>query len=341
MKHNHWLTLLALGIVVCGAVPEQTAEVRVARANVRGKPSVIGEVITQLKRGDKVTVLEEIRARKPAPGEPAQWDKIKMPDNTPLWVFADFIDPTNKTVKVRRLNVRGGAGQNYSVVGRLEKGTAVKPIRVVEDWMEVETPTNAYAFIDAALITKPEAPVQPAEEAKAAEEPKPVPPPVVAPAPTRQTNAPTETVKAEPEATPTTENVPAPAPTETQPPAQVKAASTPSLTNEPPVTVATPAQPVPAPAPPPVVPKVQVPRPKRIVVREGRVRRTTSIQAPTSFELFSRATRMAIDYLHSPSTNLVVKAFKGKDVIVRGEEFLDPRWPETPVLELQSIRVAP
>ena len=35
-----------------------------------------------------------------------------------------------------RLNLRAGPGENYSVLGRLEKGAAVKSIRTIEEWME-------------------------------------------------------------------------------------------------------------------------------------------------------------------------------------------------------------
>jgi uncharacterized protein YgiM (DUF1202 family) len=343
MKHHHWLALLAASAASWTAVSalaaEEPAVVQAERVNVRGRPSMLGEVITQLKHGEAVTVLEEIPVDKPKTGEPAAWARIKMPENTPLWVNAGFIDPTNKTVKVKRLNVRAGAGENYSAVGRLEKGDTVKEIRVVDDWMEIETPTNTFAYVAADLIARKESPAAPAEPAKTAEAPKPA-----APAPA------TESVKNEPPpATPAATkpaSVPAPAPA----PAKV----------EPAPIVAAPA-PVPAPVertvpatsdqlltgrlrstpPPPVEPKVEGPPPKRTVVREGYVRHTGSIQAPTDFELRSATGGHVLDYLHSSSTNLVVKKFKGKKVLVSGEEFVDERWPNRPVLEIDTIQVAP
>ena len=79
-------------------------------------------MLGHLQNGDTVTVLEEITLAISPSGEPAKWYRIAMPPNIPVWVRADFIDPATKAVKARRVNLRGGPGENYSVVGRLEKG---------------------------------------------------------------------------------------------------------------------------------------------------------------------------------------------------------------------------
>ena len=73
-----------------------------------------------------------------------------------------FIDATNKTVLPNRLNLRAGPGENFSVVGMLYKGDSVKEIITQGDWMEVEPPASAYAFI-AAQYLKLETPAAPAE----------------------------------------------------------------------------------------------------------------------------------------------------------------------------------
>src|SRR5689334_12979685 len=66
--------------------PPATAKVKQEAVNVRGQASFIGEVITHLKKGETVTVLEEIALKKPKKDEPAKWAKILMPTNTPVWV---------------------------------------------------------------------------------------------------------------------------------------------------------------------------------------------------------------------------------------------------------------
>ena len=70
--------------------------------------------------------------------------------------------------------------------------------------------------------------------------------------------------------------------------------------------------------------------------------------APTFFELESPDTKKIINYLYWPKQNTGdikdtrdIKQFKGFRVIVTGEESLDERWPNIPVLTLENIQLAP
>ena len=45
--------------------------------------------------------------------------------------------------------------------------------------------------------------------------------------------------------------------------------------------------------------------------------------------------------LHSPTTNVAMKPFQFQRVIVTGEEILDERWPNTPVINIDSIEAVP
>jgi hypothetical protein len=81
------------------------------------------------------------------------------------------------------------------------------------------------------------------------------------------------------------------------------------------------------------------PPPPRIVTHEGNVRRSVSIVAPTYFELFDPATGTAINYLFSNTTNLNLVRYNGRHISVTGEEGLDARWQQTPVLTIQKIYV--
>src|SRR5207245_2045792 len=123
-------------------------------------------------------------------------------------------------------------------------------------------------------------------------------------------------------------------PPATPPPANTAAVPTllPAIT-PPPVT--TPAEPA-TPAPPPE--EILV---KRVVSREGIVKRSVSIQAPTYFALESLDTGKTINYLYSPVTNLVLKDFRGKRIVVTGEEMLDERWPNTPVINVETLQAVP
>ena len=282
------------------------ATVHGENVNVRGKASFNGEVITRLKNGDTVTVLEQIILQKPKADEPSQWAKIVFPTNAHVWVHTAYIDATNKTVLPRKLNVRAGPGENYSIVGVIERGAPVKEIIVKDNWMQIEPSSAAYAFVAAKYLKQSES--------------KATVPAVVSIAP------------------PIPEPAPVTAPV-TEPPA-ISAPPT-----EPPIVTSTPgAEPSPLPQPdaanaepPPAV--IEEPLPPRIVSHEGVVRPTISIQAPTKYEIWDPRSRQPINYLYSPSTNLDVGRWNGLHVIVTGEEGLDDRWKKTPVLTIQRIQV--
>ena len=89
----------------------------------------------------------------------------------------------------------------------------------------------------------------------------------------------------------------------------------------------------------PTEPAVEEPPPPRIVQREGIVRGMTSIQAPSKFVLISPENGRNIDYLYTTSKELDLRRYKGLRIIVTGEEALDERWGNTPVITIQKILV--
>ena len=148
----HFPLAAALCLSVAGVFAADDAVVKAPRVNVRGQPTTGSEVVTQLKQGEKITVLEEIVHPKPGKDEPAKWLRIALPSNTPVWVNTQFI--TNGAVAVPRLNIRSGPGENFSVIGRVPKGTAVKELRRNGDWLEIEAPANTFAYLAADLVIR-------------------------------------------------------------------------------------------------------------------------------------------------------------------------------------------
>ncbi len=281
------------------------AEVAVANLNVRGQAGLKGEAVAHLNKGDAVTVLSQINLDKHAVGEPAQWAKIALPASTHVWVNTKYIDETGKTVSVKKLNLRAGPGENYSVLGTIERGTPVNEITTKDNWTQIEPPTNAYAFV-AAMYLKQEAPGNPAANPAPPTEAAPVPAP--APTPTAVTEAQpvvTEPTNAAPAAMET--NAPAPTVVDMNAPTVVD-------TNLPP--------------PPP-----------RVVTHEGVVGHVGSIIAPTAYELYDPVTRAEINYLYTTSTNLDISRYNGMRIVVTGEESLAERWGSTPLLTIQRIVV--
>lgn len=275
------------------------AVVEANHVNVRGQPKLTSEVVTRLSKDQKVTVLEEITHNNSGPDEPSAWAKISLPSDIHVWVNSGFVDTTNKTVKAKKLNVRSGPGENFSVLGRMMRGDAITEVSQKGDWLEIEAPTNAYGYVAAQYLKQEAAPVaSPTEPAPVATSVTNEQPIAAAPA-----EAPAATAAAESAATTN--------------------AAPESLTN----TVSS------------AAPATEEPPPPRIVEREGIVRGTTSIQAPTHFELVSPENGRAIDYLYTTSLNLDLRRYKGLRIVVTGEEGLEERWGNTPVITIQKIQV--
>jgi SH3-like domain-containing protein len=278
-----------------------------ANVNIRGQAKINSEIVGHLKKGDAVTILEEITLTKPKQDEPSRWFRITLPPSQGVWIHSSFVDGT--TVKATKLNLRGGPGEEYSILGRLEKGATIKQIEAKGDWLKIEAPTNAYGFVAMHLLEK-------------------TPMSIVATPTTPKSNE----VVSIPPPPPTTVAVPTD-------PTPAVATTTPVATN-PAIAEATIARPpvpniIPAPAEE-VVEKV-----KKVVSREGILKGSVSIQAPTYFELRALDTGKTIDYVFSPSTNLMLKEYKGQRIIVTGEELLDERWQNTPVLIVDSLQTVP
>jgi hypothetical protein len=176
---------------------------------VRGQAGLRGEMLAHVHLGDIVTVFSQINLGRHAPQEPAQWAKIVCPTNIHVWVGTQFIDATNKTVLPKKLNLRAGPGENFSVLGVLDRGAPVAEVITKDDWMEIEPPPNAYVFV-AAMYLKQETGA-PAVTAPPSTEtmPPPTPAPEVQPAVAQETNAPAITEVNRPPAVP----IPVPEPT--------------------------------------------------------------------------------------------------------------------------------
>ena len=316
-----------------------------AALNIRGRPAFKGEVIGHFPKGAEASVLELFTLRKPAKDEPARWARVALPTNTAVWVFADYIDPNTKTVTARRVNVRGGPGENYSVVGHLLKGTTVSEVRRKNRWIQIETPADAFGFVAAdyleleaaavapavAQITPAPAaqpPAQPAPAAQPPAQPAPAPSPPAQPAPalTPPTQPPPAAVATPPPTTPPTETPAAPAENPPKP-----AEPAPIVAPEP---TATP----PAETPPPA--GMLLYTPERVILREGILRRVYNILAPADYELQIPASGEIVDYIQ-PKEKENLKRYIGKRVLVTGTEVLDQRWPRTPVLQVQKLELAP
>lgn len=368
MKLANFRTIGAvLTLALVGSTSFLVAEngtVSVGTINVRGRAGYVGEVVTRLNKGDAVTILEPVTLPNPKAGEPANWFKIALPANTPVWVHTSFVDPATQTIKPKRLNVRGGPSINHSVLGSLTQGTTVKEIRRQGDWMEIEPTAELFAFVAADMIAHGQAPGTPA----------PAPEATVTPAAIVAANAPAATASEKP-AVPPGADIGAPATPAAAPAAPATPVAAPATT--PPATANTTivAEPAPAIGTPPVtsdrdlsaLERAQqalevrtrdsqrwevtagpddhllkgLPANRRLVMREGKIQRAISIQAPSPFILEHIETGLRLNYLYTSATNVPLKELLGVKVRIKGEEGIDDRWPGTPVLLIKALEVLP
>lgn len=347
------LNLIVMATAFCSliniGVAQEQAIVTRDRVNVRGQPSVFSEVLTQLNKGDKITIIEPVKVEKPKEGDNANWYKIQLPAGVPVWVNVAFINTNFNTVIPNRLNIRAGCGEQYSILGRLEKGTVVKIIKTENNWYQIETPTNAYGFIVAEFVEKQAATPK-------VEDVKPAIVPIVQPEPEKtekqETPQKTDSDKVEKPADqekPAEKEKPAgavePATTDKKESAIVGIEERPLVKQEADAKerVLALIQGKTSPQPKPVVEVEQEESkpagpPPRIVTREGYVRGTLNIQSPSPYVLQTIDTGKTINYLYTTSTNISLKNFKGKRVIVTGKEAIDSRWPNMPVLTISTIK---
>lgn len=372
MKSKVFVRSLIFLALVCAPLPlaaaPQKARVKADRTNVRLKPSFDAEVLTNLRKGEVVDVLEEVEGNG-ADGKPRPWSRIALPPRVTLWVYEPLLDAKSKTVRTESVHLRTGPGKNYSELGELTRGAKVTVVRSLDDWAQIEPPTGLSAFVASSLLmaadggtnapttavqipeptqvqlddsaTIQTAPMSPnrgrgrrsVTEPVAAKAAATVPPTTVPPASVLPMThlSPAATVSP----TPVTEiqtGVAVP------PDATPVAIATLPLSTE--TTSSTPPSETNAlTAPMTVAPgSVETIIPRQ-VVREGILQRAWNIQAPGYYELRSVRGEGLLNFLVSEDPQLDLKFYLGRTVNVVGTEWRDKRW-KTPLIKVTTVHLA-
>ena len=347
------------------------------RVSARGRATIFSSLVFQFNKDEPVNILEEINIAAPKAGEPRKWYRVQVPADAGLWVHSDFLEAANilngvdaagkpvklnvSSVRANNLNVRGGAGEQFPVLAKMPRGSQLVLTGASKGkWMEVLAPQNASVFVAAQFVTRQQASVGVVEV-------PPVPTIISSPAvPTPVTPAPPKPT----DQNPSTVTLPIQelGQGNGQTPGGVEVKQNPSITNPKPIQpaevavtpkpeAATPAKPE-APKPPkpeapkpvqiakanpnlpaPTLTKPKTDKPVRIVTREGIVRRTLDIQSPTGYVLEHLDSGKKINYLVlDEQVALKLNWFVGKQVLVSGEEALDARNTNTPVLLVNTLK---
>lgn len=356
------------------AAAQSRVIVKANRTNVRAKPSLDAEVLASLNQGQEVVVLGEVLPD----GSKEPWTRIALPKSVAVWVHRPLVNRSAGTVQARELNFRTGPGLNYSVLGKLKRGDSVTVIQASGDWLQIEPPADAVAYIASRLLGGEIPPPSPTFATPSPVRPVP---PLQAPPPASPSSSvatlPTTTQvtrSPEPVSAPVVETPPPPAPvitsvTPTEPSPSFTSPSPTLFEMTPPrdetdlflnLSLAEPPRRPPLGSPRdlssrPITPGPNVllgtrlddsdypfdeSIPARFVVREGYVRLTTSPQAPTRFELRRGFyNEGAINFLLF-DTLIDQRHFASKRVMVSGHEYLDKRW-RLPVLKVDNIQILP
>lgn len=349
MKLPFWCgVVLAIFLAAAPATRAQVpAVVTGDQVNVRSRPSVPwGELVTQLARGQRVIVFEEgLPAARPREAV-TEWTRIELPAGSPVWVSAQHVAMPGGTVQARRLNVRAGPSEDYAILGVVAREATLRVIEQRNGWLKVEAPLGLSAYVASIFVEAAEqAPAEPGVPlAAAAPTPTPSPRAAAPPAPAPQ-SSPAVTAPDTP-----TDTAPSPvasalaaSPDTASPPSDPQATSPGAAPSEPPPEAATRQEPAVggAGATAALPDDFEISPEPRVVHREGRVRSTLSVHAPTPFELTATDSGKRLNYLLPQSTNVLIRPFRGQRVRVRGEEYLDPFWHDAPVIVVHEIRLAP
>jgi hypothetical protein len=132
--------ILSAGVVPCRSEDELSGRILGNRVNLRAKAEGHSEVVGQASEGDVLT----IKSIGP------EWVEVVPPTNVQLWVHREFLDGSR--VAVDKLNVRAGAGINFSVVGQLAEGDQVALADGFGEWASIAPPPSCSLWVSRELI---------------------------------------------------------------------------------------------------------------------------------------------------------------------------------------------
>jgi uncharacterized protein YgiM (DUF1202 family) len=325
MKMNYWLTL---GVMMVTSA--------VAQDNTNAVPQMPAPTAPSPAEVAPATTAVEINAP-PANAKPAKHKKHKAAAPEKI----AFTEPTAALIAgpaevAVNVNVRGQAGLKGDVVAHLVKGDAVTVLSQINlnkhkagepaQWAEIVLPTSAHVWVRTLFIDETNKTVLPKKLNLRA-----------GPSENYNVLGVIERGTQVSEVKTKDDWMEIDAPTNTH--AFVAAMYLKQATPAAPETPAVETPPIVAEPMAPLVEQTPPPPQPRIVTHEGVVRHVGSIVAPTKYELFDPKTGQNIDYLYTTSPSLDLSRYVNMRIIVTGEEGLDVRWKDTPLINIQSIQV--
>ena len=116
---------------------QTTVRINADRVNLRAKPLLTAEVLSQVNYGDQL-VAREI-------GE--EWIEVAAPAAIDLWVSKDYVQAPDYVVNTRRVNLRAGPSIDYNVVDVLERGATVQVRGELDQWLKIAPPPSTHVWV--------------------------------------------------------------------------------------------------------------------------------------------------------------------------------------------------
>lgn len=320
---------LLLAALTCATIPAlaDTVVIRGDRVNVRSQPSLDGEVLAWMKRGETVETQGSSKDG---------FIRIALPAKVAVWVYGPLVDRASHQVKAPEARLRVGPGRNYGELGVLKKGATLTEIRELDGWLQVEPPAGLSAYVGAQFIEASGAPAAKVAAVKTGGI-LPADGDPVSPAVPNLTLSKPPAVSVAP-ATPVS-TVPTPPPVSAAPAASASVISIDPVPPSPRTAGATTGDP----AGDVAQSSIQYSSEKvRIVTRVGKVARSLEPQSPSHYQLRSpqRGEGM-LGFLVSQDPQTPIAKFRGKTVQVVAEEYVNPGNRTQVLLRVQSIEEAP
>ena len=149
--------------------PAAGSNIRIVKGdhvNLRARPLHNAEIITQLKKGDEVRLLE---TKSVGEGSKTQeWSRVTLPGTAKCYVLSKLL--TDGKASADAINVRCGPGTSFKEVGKLAKGEKVVVVKAAGEWTQIKPTEKCTGWVASAFLEAAPAAVAP-----------PIAPPVVAP----------------------------------------------------------------------------------------------------------------------------------------------------------------
>lgn len=113
--------------------------------NVRAGASVSSETLCKLAKNEKVSVV----------GKSYDWYKIILPKEASCYINEKYavVEDSLGLVVGNRVNIRTKPGENYSIVGRANKGEKVKILKKDGDWYSIEPTESCFGWVHSKFIS--------------------------------------------------------------------------------------------------------------------------------------------------------------------------------------------